>query len=384
LKNFNLKKAFALFYGSGDVGGPFFTQQAEIKPDGRMFHLFGSGASFDTYDGYLDAISIGVSSIDYPTFTSQVTMNALGTRAIGAMLPTNPLSNMGQFLGELQDLPKIPDITKWHKFVQHVATRTKHIDFDKMGRDAAGEYLNGAFGWTPFISDLQSFMKTMQNHTKEAEKYCAGANHLLRRSFHFPSIESATVQQLSSNASAFPATSSYVIPNTVPLNLSTKTVKKQWCSAAFTYYLPAILPSDNDFVQAVKRFRLYHSLANKLYGVSWNPHLLYSLTPWSWALDWISDAGSIVKNWSAFSTDGLTMAYSYVMEEITITKSYTLNGLHTSDGDVNLETRLVSTSKLRYPGTPYGFGANAASFTAKQWGVIAALGISKQPLSINH
>jgi hypothetical protein len=95
LKNFNLKKAFADFYGSGDVGGPFFTQQAEIKPDGRMFHLFGSGASFDTYDGYLDAASLGVSTIDYPTFTSQVTMNALGARAISVMLPTNPLSNMG-------------------------------------------------------------------------------------------------------------------------------------------------------------------------------------------------------------------------------------------------------------------------------------------------
>jgi hypothetical protein len=128
-KNFNLKTAFARFYGSGDVGGPFASQRSRIIPDGRFFNLKGaSGITSETYDGFLDAVSVSTSAIDYPTFSSQSVMNSLGTRAIGVMLPTNPLSNMGQFLGELSDLPRIPDIRKWKKIISEVHHATKHID----------------------------------------------------------------------------------------------------------------------------------------------------------------------------------------------------------------------------------------------------------------
>lgn len=122
-----------------------------------------------------------------------------------------------------------------------------------------------------------------------------------------------------------------------------------------------------------------------MFGLRLDPELLWNLAPWSWALDWVGNYGDVIGNISAFTQDGLVMNYGYMMEHITVDTSYVLVGLALKGNasDVNPIQVISQEVKSRRRATPYGFGKNPDSFSNRQWSIIAALGISKVPRSLN-
>jgi len=371
---------------SVDIGGPFVTKSTTSNIGNSTVNVRSGGHVWYEYVGKIAPLSTQLianvtTSAPIPSNTNQ--MNAFGTQAIARCLPTNPKAGLGQFLGELHDVPKIPDILNWKSRLLDIRKRTKGFNFDAVSRAAGDEYLNAVFGWVPFINDLQGLLDSIKNCAPTMIKYARGANKHLVRSYHFPSTSSTTITNLGSSFGQPSLVSNlYSAPGT--LFKETRTSTNRWFKGSFTYYLPQILPDDSDFVQAINKFKLFEAFANRCYGLRLTPDLLYKLTPWSWALDWVSTTGDVIHNWSAFANDGLVMHHGYIMEQISIDETWTLAGLRLVDGRSYspIQTR-NSYVKSRAKATPYGFGANPASFTAKQWGVIAALGISKQPYSLN-
>lgn len=371
-----------------DIGGSFSTISVDCRGVGEQVNISNgpktSGAWFE-YVGKLYAWDRNLPfTIDQaPALTSKSQMDALGTQAIARSLPTNPLAGMGQFLGELRDLPRLPEINHWRTRALNFRNNARRANFDKLSRSAADEYLNGVFGWVPFVSDLHKFFGTARDSARQMANYARGANRVLRRRYHFPEVNTTAI----SGGSLYygdPALPTWTVAKDGRIDKVTQTSKKQWLSAAFTYYLPPILPGDNEFVTALNKAKQTEAYANRLFGLRLTPDLVWKLTPWSWAADWVTTGGDVIHNWSAFANDGLVLKYAYMMEQISNIETWHLRDLKTVDGrthDLTQSRRAIS--KQRTIGTPYGFGLNTASFTAKQWAVIAALGISKQPLSIN-
>jgi len=369
--------------GLQDIGGYFLTLKVQSTSDGRIWNLTGGNPSSShwAYEGQLSAWdkdpNFNSSSFLQPSSIS--VLNSLGTIAISRMLPTNPLAGMGQFVGELRDVPRIPSIKAWQKTLRELFQGRP----EKAIRGASDEYLNQVFGWAPFIGDLKKFHKVVKEARPQMEKFARGSGKLLRRTYKFPVDVTTVVQTVSQNYYPDPPLNTYIFTQGGVLTKTTRTETKRWCSAAFTYHLPEVVPSDNNFVQAINKFKRGEQMANRLFGARITPDLIYKLTPWSWALDWVSTAGSVVRNWSAFANDGLVMHHAYIMEEKTQDITYALTGVGSSAGVINLTQTFRYETKVRVKATPYGFGINPASFTGKQWSIIAALGISRQPLSLN-
>jgi len=388
-----LHKKFVEVYGydptgSQDIGGPFTTFKVESRASPlRDFNLTGGNpvGPHYTYEGRCVAWSNrpNFTSGDFLQPSSASVLDSYGTTAISRCIPTNPIAGMGQFLGEIRDLPKIPVIGTWKKIIKDARRKTKGVDFDNISRGAADDLLNSLFGWVPFISDLKKFEKTAREAGPLMEKFAKGANKLFHRSYYFPDETTTSVSVLSQNAYPVPSTNTTLWTTGGVLTKTSITTTKRWFKGAFTYHLPPIQPGDNQFVQTILKWKYAEASANKLYGLRINPDLLYNLTPWSWALDWATNAGDVVHNWSSFASDGLVMDYGYIMETKIRHDTYSLVGCTCSAGKQTFVQEFVYTTKTRRRATPYGFGVNPASFTARQWSIIAALGISKQPLSLN-
>jgi len=324
------------------------------------------------------------STTQYITPSSDAQLNAFGTTAIARVIPTNPLAGMGVFLGELHDLPTIPDIRAWQTRLHNLRKQTRRFNYDKSLRSGAGEYLNQVFGWAPLISDLRKFHKVLKNTLPYMIKFARGSGHMVHREYHFDDETSTVVTVVGSGKYPSPPVATQLWATSGTLTKTTVTTTKKWFSGAFTYYLPPVIKNDNSFGNVINKWKFTERMANRLFGLRLTPDLLYKLTPWSWAADWVTNAGDVVHNWSAFQNDGLVLNYGYIMEHKTVTDTYSLVGVTPQGGTPQTFVQTITREvKSRRKATPYGFGANPASFTAKQWGIIAALGISKQPLSLN-
>jgi hypothetical protein len=94
----------------------------------------------------------------------------------------------------------------------------------------------------------------------------------------------------------------------------------------------------------------------------------------------VSNTGDVLHNLSALSTDGLVMAYGYMMEETSETWTYTNRGAITVNGQaLDLTQNFRTTTKVRRSATPFGFGLNWNNFSVRQLAILGALGITRSP-----
>lgn len=365
---------------SEDLGGNFLMQKIEIDPGGVLASSkagttshtdpkpgqtawAASGKIYPFFNNYIAKVT------DFLPPSSDAQLDAIGTKLISMALPTNPLSGMGQFLGELKKdgFPTLPSIRKWQAAAQ---------SFRSLSRHGSKEYLNYQFGWRPFIKDLSDFCNTLLNVTKHIEQYARDSGKPIRRRRSLPISSTVTCDQPYTHYGV-PAFPLYNYTASGKLIHTLTTSKEHWFSGCFAYHLP-VGKSD------LEKLRRYEALANRLFGTRLTPDLLYKLMPWTWLVDWFTTLGPIVRNFSAFQDDGLVMKYGYVMERKIQLDQYSLSGVSLYGGQtVSGNQTVIKTTLSRRRATPYGFGLNPQNFSAFQWSIIAALGISKAPRSLD-
>lgn len=306
---------------------------------------------------------------DFLPPTSPGQLKADGSSLMAMALPTNPAANMGQFLGELykDGLPSLISIKKWQRALS---------SFRAFSRHGSREYLNVQFGWAPFIRDIVDTVKVTLDISKRIQQYARDSGKPIRRRRSLPTTQTITTSGPITNYGqpAFPV---YNYLSSGKMTTTVTTSREVWFSGAFTYCLPI----GEDAVAKLKRFEAH---ANKLLGLRLTPDLLYKLTPWTWLIDWITNLGAIVRNYSALQNDKLVLLYGYVMERKVQLTQYSLEGVVMSDGQsVSSHQSITKTTLSRLRATPYGFGLDSKLFTPFQWSIIAALGISKAPRSLN-
>lgn len=220
---------------------------------------------------------------------------------------------------------------------------------------------------------MKKFTYAVRNHDGLAKQYERNSGRRVKRSFKIPIARTANQQDLS--AYPQPALTS-LFGNTVDMQkyrVEFSTSKEIWFEGAFTYYLPPYKPNGDNTVRN-------EQLANYLYGTRPTPEGVWDLTPWTWAADWVVNAGDVLHNVGAFQQDGLVLLYGYVMYKSVHQKvarhSKAEFNSYPGEGS-SLGYTATTTVKARFEATPYGFGLNPLTFSDRQWAILVALGLSR-------
>jgi hypothetical protein len=349
----------------GDIGGEFWVVKRDYESSGsdKDYEVYSGG---QYWKGRQFAHAYNVTNSTFPVVlpSLQSDLERTATSAIARILPTNPLSNLSQFLGELREgLPSLPGIRSW---------RNRTL----IARSAGDEYLNAQFGWLPLISDLKKFNYAVTHSDVLLRRYEANSGKLLRRRVEI--LDDSDISESSeSGIGVFPTPHPpYAMPfdfySGIHGKKTTLTTKrhKVWLSAAFTYYLPPYEANGNN----LKR---NEQLTNYLYGTRPTPELLWNLAPWTWAADWFGNFGDVIHNVSAFQADGLVMPWAYIMETKSTEVHHRIQRDFVSYPTGTFTQTFKTTSKVRFKATPFGFGLDLGSFTDRQWAILTALGLTK-------
>lgn len=354
-----------------DMGGNFETRKVQHRHDDVQVALQRvTGGSIRKYTGPFFAYAPQRQGkiTDTLTPSSDARMDAFGATAISRCIPTNPLSGIGQFAAELRQLPTASKLADW----KQTAKDLRALNAGGILKRGSDDWLNFWFGWAPFAKDLKDFFETARDADKHIRQFQRDSGKGVRRKFGF-TPEITTVVTDMGNGYGAPSLDSYLIVGPGRLRKTVKTTTHRWFSGSFTYYLPE-----------TAGYKSFDAYAHRLYGLRLDIDLVWKIAPWSWAADWVTNFGDVVRNVAAFSHDGLVMRYGYIMESTTVETTYSLTGLQLYGMQpLNLTQTFTSYTKKRRKATPYGFGLDPGTFSAKQWSIIAALGISKAPRSLN-
>lgn len=354
-------------YKNGDSGGPWAKQDVITSYSPVTLQQFGpvSGSYghciLETYTASSDLVSL-TKQAPPTTYTSAKTfcssrvpqpnitdMNSKGSTAISRCEPTRPSADLSTAIGELlhDGIPSLPG---------------------KAEGNVGEEYLNLQFGWSPTISDGRSFIQAVRNSDRTALQYARDSGTLVRRRYDFPLERSVSSITESKYPGYWGGPSSDVVHTGT--RVTTTTVEtRTWFSGAFTYHIPRSALG-----------RTVYQL-DKKYGILPGVDTLWQLTPYSWLVDWFSNAGDVIHNLNAFTENGLVMAYGYVMQDTikTIDCSWvgTLRDWQAVYRPYTLVDQIVYRSRQRIQATPYGFGLDWNGFNPFQLSILAALGITR-------
>jgi len=364
---------------TGDVGGDFSTEKSRILGSARtyrmrktevvpvFFNQYTATTEY-TYDGPLLPFDPTVGNLGFNPWPDlpldmRTSLDVMGAQAIARCKPTNSVADASVFLGEtLKDgIPSMLGARSWK-------------DRTLTAKNAGGEYLNYEFGWLPLVSDVRKLAYAVQHAHDVLAQYERDSGRMVRRRYDFP-VEERTVNRgkVGAGAPMGPSLSQFFVGNSGTqgeIHRVDRFSRRVWFSGAFTYYLP----SGYDSRSAMARTALQ---AKKLYGLSLSPEVLWNLAPWSWAVDWVSNAGDVFSNLSDWSQDGLVLRYGYIMEHVTMSSTFTHTGTKFSSGH-NVQPLVYSIEwKKRRKANPFGFGVSWEGLSPRQIAIATALGITR-------
>lgn len=353
--------------GHYNAGGPFFTARSEPVINTRFVQA--KGVSSGKWIRYVGPITIPVPASGPSGGVATMNQDSsyldpVGATAIRLVDPTNPNAQFGVALGEVITDRKIslPGIQAWRR-------RTE------VAKAAGSEYLSAQFGWLPLVSDMKNTAQSVKDGNKIMENYQAASGTLVHREFAFDDIVSESESVINPAARCLYSGAgggSFAALNSpgVPLTARTESITKRWFSGSFTY----TSGSNSD----LKKCLGIGEEADKLFGTSLTPDVVWELTPWSWAIDWFSNTGDVISNATSLGLAGLVMKYGYIMEETSTTTTYSMpsTGITGVKGaPPNCMWRKVT--KRRREANPFGFGLTWEGLSPTQLAITAALGITR-------
>jgi len=365
--------------GSYDAGGPFFTSRTtSYSEPGHVMNATDSEGR-NVYSGPVLCTAPSQAQMTATGYTPEVygsenqsQMTKDGATAVSQCAPTNPASNLGTTLAESfrEGVPTLPGIQSWR-------ARTEVL------KGLGSEYLNYQFGWEPLRKEVNSVVDTAMHHKKIMSDFHHGEGRNTHRRFDFPSSKT-----ISSGASGFeyptfvgPFSAEWFTGIVPSYQISRVVETKRWFEGCFTYALPT---STYSWSRGIG----FGENAEQLYGLELTPSVLWELTPWSWVVDWFSNAGDVINNVTNFGTAGLVMRYGYIMEETIDVVSKTLDSCRFQSNEFGSKVKGTVLSspcsrgrktitKRRVAANPFGFGIGWEGLSPTQLAITAALGITK-------
>lgn len=351
-----------------DNGGFFFVKKstqahstAQIPTDYRYGTFRGQVAM-----GAPVGLTFADLSLDHP---SDFKIWGDGATLISRALPTAPDFSSATFLGELREgVPSLVGSSFYRtRTLELVRARSRAgatrpiIQGRRYTKDLGGEYLNVEFGWKPLVSDVLKFARTVKKSTEQIAAHDKYGKISVRRRRSLPGSKTTVINR----------NSVYPLPISAPVfwtNCETEITKEvnTWFSGDFRYYVNL-----GDTTRS--RILDYEQRANMLLGTRLTPEVLWELAPWSWAIDWFTNAGDVMSNISALQSDRLAMHYGYVM----CSSETTRKSSGTYDQWGRGSATYYTATKSRHFANPYGFNSTWEGMTPRQIAISTALGFSR-------
>lgn len=348
-----------------DLGGQFSTRRRRVVGQPHVAdrnYTYGVGKY--SYPSWPQSPDIWPTSSTHPKWppypaTSASYLLAKGATAISKTIPGSPSHDLLTQLAELRrdGLPDAPGAGLKSGFNP---------------RNLAGEFLNWEFGIKPTVRDIQSLLKTVNDHQSIVDRYFDNAGKQIRRRYSFPDDIDVTSSTSASGRYPFPALPTQAYTSSGVLSTVRHYRRRMWFSACYIYYAP----SDRDLLGRLNRSR---QAAYLLGGIGLNPEAAWNATSYSWLVDWVSNVGDVLHNISVLTNLDVVIRYAYLMCHEAIEDTYTLTGVSGPNVPSALSLGLVSESKSRIHASPYGFGLTWEGFSPKQLAILAALGITRIP-----
>lgn len=342
----SLKFSYPMVYGSRlPAGRDYFHTQWGLHPSAWYQGLCQHDLSEDPADDELFFRN------NTPTGMSDNDLDEFGALAVYLTSPVNPAFSLSTALGDLL-FGGAPSL---------------------VGREGnlGKEYLNLQFGWSPTISDGRGFLHAIQDYDKLISQFERDSGRLIHRSFSVPD-KVTTEKTVSTNYAAGSVPPVYPTRQNISLGTLTdfhKTTQRVWFEGVFCYYL------DHSW------FGRRIADLNHAYGIIPGPDTLWELTPWSWLVDWFSNAGIVMRNLQNATLFGQVIPWAYVMCETVSTHEYkfefSYRGTDTHWHNAVATGTIESKYQQRRRATPYGFGLDWKGFNPFQLSILAALGISR-------
>jgi len=327
------------------------------------------------YPRWISLALPGESSMDLSS------LDILGRKAIASTIPTAPEAGLASAFIELKE--GIPHLVGASLKKAVVAKRNKG---SKVTKATGSEFLNWEFGYKPLANDIAKAAIAVVEFQKNLDRLLAGSGKTTRA---HASLGTETTTQYFADCGESP---NVLLPRMnasrnegvfygstgTPASLTKVTSQSIWFKGAYTYWLD----TSEDFAG---RLRYYSQLAESLLGASITPDVVWAVTPWSWLIDWFSDAGTFFKNLSLLQSDNLLLRYGYIMCETTQTWTKTATGLNvrsTSTAPPACSSTYTSVTKQRHAASPYGFGIDIGGLSSRRWSILGALGMSRSPGSL--
>lgn len=274
-----------------------------------------------------------------------------GPEAWNRFKPAKPKASLGQFIAELRDFPSLFN-TKLKRF-----------------GDLGSGYLNVQFGWKPFISDIRRWYSSMCKLDKQLARLRNENGKWLKRSGTLFEDQDVSV---SSRVNYGLLVNNYC--TSIRQHTISTSVSKCWFKGSFRYYIPGLQEGEWG------NFRV----ARRLWGAELTPGLLWEITPWSWLVDWVSNAGDVLDNLGSVQFDNMAAKKAYVMlkESTTIESTTHFTANHTKDGILTatpwrVRGIKVQSTKCRAEASPFGFNLDWNDFNPFQLSILSALGIKR-------
>jgi hypothetical protein len=363
-----------------DTGHEFFMRHKRQTMSHTNYHAWSPGQLWSWNGSLRPYFSPSTLDKQYPVVDFMTTDELIhyGMLAISATAPNQPSAAVATALGELfRD--GVPDLSVLFKSITNKTSNTgrrfvnkrKRIDGSTSGK----EFLNYQFGWNPLIRDYLGVLKAVVQSREILNQYVRDGQPGLYVRRRWASDPTSTTSQ----SMITPGWTLGQVPSQVYLPGYNIGEVRQWdtrterytASLAYSYHVNV----DNSFLGRLDR---YANEAQKLLGLGITPEVLWDLTPFSWLADWKFDIGLAIGNATRFQDDDLVLRWGYLMREVSATRIYTLMGIRFKSGDpgaINFSLRTVTKERRR--ATPYGFAVNPVDFTAPQWAILAALGLTK-------
>jgi len=365
--------------GNWKSGGPFLTRKVSVQhyPMHGFYDQGGTGPIRRVFDSLIFVDLSSATSLALPVAPPASTMTALGTKGIATFSPTTPQAGLGQAIAELHQAPSLPDLRNLQETARRLFSATpRKMRNRNILQQSGNEYLNFTFGWLPFFHDLKDFYNALRHHKEKSDRLRRNSGRNVRRHGTLLNDGSTTSTQFNENFTyGYPAEVTQMYGSnfsTVTEDVSSHT--KGWFSGSFTYFLPPPAKADGDFRDEVRENL---AMLRILYGIEVTPSMLWELTPWSWLADWCVNIGDNVRNFSNFIQDGLILHYGYAMLHVETKTVRTRRVVLRNQSVVTPKVEITSYTKTRDTASPFGFGWNPGTATARQGAIIAALAASK-------
>lgn len=346
----------------GDRGGEFWTRRDTVKCKPHLVNIVRPYFGMKSYAGplFARASSNGTSGFysGYASESGRTALNVLGAIAIERSNPFRSQANSLTAFGEVfrDGLPKMLG-------VQALGRRSL--------KGAASEYLNFEFGIKPLLNDLRDITRVARNAESMMQQFHRDSGRIVRRTYTFP--EEKTVSETKSTGTPSPVLDSTLFTKPLGTLFTTTTVTRQrWFEGAFSYVLPSRLLSYSDVIKDMSL------TLDQVGGIVPTIEKVWELAPWSWLVDWFLNVQTVLSNWQTFAVDGLVLRYGYMMESTTDHRRYLLQGVRPYNlPAADLVQDFVSTTKVRYQASPYGFGVTFDGFSPRQLAILASIGITR-------